>query len=189
MKELKKYETVATKETHIQNQLFTVGKIVNTHGLKGELKIYQYTSDKTDFEEFEYILVKQSPLLNDDNYYRLNVEWVRYVKNMVLIKLLYLNDINDVLPLKDKDVFYPRNEYLLPEEGSYFITDLIGLEVYNGDSKIGKIKDVLQNTTQDIYVISTENNNDVMIPAVKEFIKNVDIEGGRMDVEVIEGLI
>jgi 16S rRNA processing protein RimM len=168
-----------------EEELFNVGRIVNTHGLKGELRIYPYTEDKENFEEFEYLLIPAAK----GKYKRLEIESVRYVKNLVLVKFESFNDINEVERYKEIPVFFPRHEYELAE-GEFFIVDLIGLEVYDEEKgRIGVVADVLQNTAQDIYVVKSDEFGEVLIPSVKEFVKSVDIASRRVTVKLIEGMI
>jgi 16S rRNA processing protein RimM len=174
------------KLTYRSDELFTVGKIVNTHGLKGEVKVYPYTSAKEDFEEFDYLLVKSGK----DSYERIEVEWNRYVKDMVLAKFEGYDHINDIMRLKDKEVFFPRSEYDDIEDGEYYVVDLIGLEVVDeARGRIGVLKDILQNRSQDLYVVKCDDGREVMIPAVDEFILDIDMDKKRMSVKLIEGLI
>lgn len=163
---------------------FTVGKIVNTHGLKGELKVQYYTETLEDFEEFDYLLIEGE---GDEKFI---IENVRSVKNTVLIQFEKFNDINQVERFKNKEVYYLRKDYEDLEEGVYYIVDLIGLEVVDRTrGVVGKLKDVLKNTAQDIYVVEKPEGGVFYMPAVEAFLDRVDIEAGKIHVNLIEGLI
>ena len=164
---------------------FTVGKIVNTHGLKGELKVQYYTETLEDFEEFEYLLIEGE---GDKKFL---IEGVRSVKNTVLLQLEGYNDINQVEHFKNKEVYYLREDYNDSEEGGYFIVDLIGLDVVDRTrGKVGVLKDVLKNTSQDIYVIKKiDGSGDFFMPAVDAFLDRIDLEEGKIYVNLIEGLM
>lgn len=164
---------------------FTVGKIVNTHGLKGELKVQYYTETLEDFEEFEYLLIEGE---GDKKFL---IDGVRSVKNTVLLKLEGYTDINQVEHFKNKEVYYLREDYDNSEEGGYFIVDLIGLDVIDRTrGKVGVLKDVLKNTSQDIYVIKkSDGSGDFFMPAVDAFLERIDLEEGKIYVNLIEGLM
>jgi 16S rRNA processing protein RimM len=164
---------------------FTVGKIVNTHGLKGELKVQYYTETLEDFEEFEYLLIEGE---GDEKFV---VDNVRSVKNTVLIQFEKFNDINQVERLKNREVYYLRKDYDSLEDGLYYIVDLIGLDVVDRTrGKVGTLSDVLKNTAQDIYVIKkTDGTGEFYMPAVEAFLDRIDIEEGKIYVNLIEGLI
>lgn len=164
---------------------FTVGKIVNTHGLKGELKVQYYTETLEDFEEFEYLLIEGE---GDKKFL---IDGVRSVKNTVLLQLEGYTDINQVEHFKNKEVYYLREDYDNSEEGGYFIVDLIGLDVIDRTrGKVGVLKDVLKNTSQDIYVIKkSDGSGDFFMPAVDAFLERIDLEEGKIYVNLIEGLM
>lgn len=164
---------------------FTVGKIVNTHGLKGELKVQYYTETLEDFEEFDYLLIE------GEGEEKFIVDGVRSVKNTVLVQFEKFNDINQVERFKNKEVYYLRDDYESLEEGVYYIVDLIGLEVVDRTrGTVGTLKDVLKNTAQDIYVIKkADGTGEFYMPAVEAFLDRVDLEAGKIYVNLIEGLI
>lgn len=164
---------------------FTVGKIVNTHGLKGELKIQYYTETLEDFEAFEYLMIE------GEGEEKFIVDGVRSVKNTVLVQFEKFNDINQVERFKNKEVYYLRDDYDSLEEGVYYIVDLIGLEVVDRTKgTVGTLKDVLKNTAQDIYVIKkADGSGEFYMPAVEAFLDRVDLEAGKIYVNLIEGLM
>ncbi len=164
-----------------------IGKIVNTQGLRGELKIYPLTDYIERFEEIDYVY------LEGEQNIKLIIEAIRFKKNLIIVKFRDLNNIDAVEKYKDKSIFIDEKQLRELPDDSYYIFDLIGIEVYDENNNyIGILKDVIQNAAQDTYVI--ENNNDeqaknFMIPAVREFIKNIDIENKKMIVKLIEGMI
>lgn len=161
-----------------------IGKIVNAVGLKGELKVYSYSDYKERFEELDNIFAGA-----DQKEYE--IENVRYQKEMVILKLAGVSDRNAAEEMKDKDLFIAENDLRELPEGTFYIKDLIGLAVIDATSQteIGKVKDVTQNTPQDIYVVESKNGSEVLIPAVKEFIKEINPEKGYILVTPIPGLI
>lgn len=170
----------------MKKDFLKIGQIVNTQGIKGELRVYPLTDYKERFEELRWVYIGDN--LNDKFY----INSVRYKNNLVILKLRGINDINSAEQYKNQYlVIDKKNARDLPED-TYFIADLIGLEVYTEqDELIGKIKDVIQSGANDLYEITLADNSEkiVLIPAVAEFIKKVDLIKKRITVKLIEGLI
>lgn len=164
---------------------FTVGKIVNTHGLKGELKVQYYTETPEDFDEFEYLIIE------GEGDKKFSIESTRMVKNTVLVQFEGFTDINQVERFKNREVYYLREDYPELEEGLYYVVDLIGLKVMDASKgEVGILQDVLKNTAQDIYVIKKNDGSGVFyMPAVPAFLDRVDLETGCIYVKLIEGLM
>lgn len=164
------------------SEYVNIGKIANTHGIKGELKIIPLTDDKTRYEDLEYVFIEDET----DKFY---IEKIWYNKNLVMIKFKNFDNINDVLKFKNKFInVHKENLVKLPED-TYFIFDLIGIDVYTSDNtKIGSIKDVLQTGANDVYIINN-GKKEILIPAVKEIVKEVNLNEKTMIIEPIEGLI
>lgn len=162
-----------------------IGRIVNAVGLKGEVKVYNYSDYKERFEEIEEILIeKNHELCNMD------IEGVRYFKNMVILKLKGVDDRTSAEALKERDIYIPMEDIRVLPEDTYYIWDLVGCTVINLDTgePAGKIKDVLQNSAHDIYEIEDDDGKIHLVPAVEEFVKNVDIEKKEISIKPIPGL-
>ncbi len=158
-----------------------IGKAVSVTGLKGELRVYHYTDYKERFSEIKEVYLENK---------KYNIEGVRYMKEMVILKLAGINDRNEAEKHRNKDIFIDESEKRVLPEDTYYISELLGLMVYDQNEKyLGELCDVIQNSSQDIYEIKMENGNKFMIPAVEEFIKKIDIEKKIMNVSIIEGLI
>ncbi len=169
----------------MKNDRFTVGKIANTHGLKGELKIQYYTETLEDFEEFEYLMIE------GEGDKKFAVESVRSVKNTVLIQFEGFDNINQVEHFKNREVYYLRGDYEPLEEGVHYIVDLIGLAVIDRTrGHVGTLEEVLNNTSQQMYVIRKLDKSGVFfMPAVEAFLDRVDLEEGKIYVNLIDGLM
>lgn len=153
------------------------GKIVNTHGIRGEVKIQPWCDSAEFLCEFDVYYIDEKPI---------KVLAARAHKGCVLAKLDGVNDINAAMCLKNKVVYVDRSGLVLPE-GQYFISDLLGLPVITEDGvEIGKIKDVLNLPANDVYVVQGER--EYMIPVVREFVLNVDLEAQRVTVKLIPGM-
>ncbi|MEY8367274.1 ribosome maturation factor RimM [Anaerovoracaceae bacterium 42-11] len=159
-----------------------IGRIVNAVALRGEVKVYNYSGYKERYEELSRIIV------GDKEY---EIEKVRYQQQMVILKLSGVDDRNTAEALKTKDVFITEDDLLELPEDTFYIRDLIGLAVKDADSGelLGKLKDVLQPSSQDVYVVELAEGGQFMIPAVSEFIREVNLAEGVIFVHLIEGMI
>lgn len=163
------------------NDFFNIGKIVNTHGVKGEVKIYPYTDDVSKFEDFEYLIVQNEKII---------IESARVHKGMALIKFEGYDSIESVAAIMNQLVYISRDDVEDNGEGHY-IVDLIGSTVVDeSDNIIGVLKDVLQNTAQDLYEIKRADNGKMLyVPVVDAFVKSIDIEAKKIVVHLIEGMM
>ncbi len=160
-------------------ELIKIGKIVSPHGIKGQIKVYNY-SRRDRFEDISEITIDKETF---------NIESITSVKNMVILKIQGIDDRNSAEALRGKDVFMDEKYLDELKEDEYLIRDLIGLDVFRDESSsIGKVIDVLQYGPSDTYEIKLNNGKMAYIPAVKEFIKDVDLEKG-ITIETIPGLI
>ena len=159
-----------------------IWRIVNAVALRGEVKVYNYSGYKERYEELSRIIV------GDKEY---EIEKVRYQQQMVILKLSGVDDRNAAEALKTKDVFITEDDLLELPEDTFYIRDLIGLAVKDADSGelLGKLKDVLQPSSQDVYVVELAEGGQFMIPAVSEFIREVNLAEGVIFVHLIEGMI
>ena len=164
------------------NDYIKVGKIVNTHGIKGYLKCVPLTDDMERFEELKYIYTEK-------DYKKRKLMDVRYRNNIVYILLEDINDMSTAETFRDSYISILEDQLRELPEDSYYIFDLEDMEVYSDDGEyLGKIKEIHQTGANDVYEIANENKS-FLIPAVKEVVKNVDVENKRMVISVIEGLL
>lgn len=162
-----------------------VGQIVNSYGIKGELKVVPYTDDITRFDELKTIYIQIGKELEE-----YEIESVKYHKNNVLMKLKGIDDINDTERFRNCYLKIKRENAVKLPEDTYFIVDLIGIEVFeeNGTS-IGKIVDIFPTGSNDVYVVKDELGKQILLPAISEVIKEVDISNKKMIVNIIKGLV
>lgn len=163
---------------------FEVGQIVNTNGLKGFVKVKPFTDNIKEFEEFKSIyIVKHKELIE------YQIETVRYIKNMVLLKLQGVDDINKAEELRNLYLKVDRNKMPDLPEDSYYIVDLLECEVETIEGKLlGKVDDVFNTGSNDIYVVKDEFGKQILLPAIGEVIKDVDISNKKIIVELMKGL-
>jgi len=166
-------------------QLMEIGQIVNTYGIKGFLKVVPFTDDVTRFEDLKSIYIQTKNTLKT-----VIIEEVKYAKNLVLLKLKGIDDINSAEVFKNCYIKIDRKDAVKLPEDSYFIVDLIGLNVFTDEGQsLGNIIDVYPTGANDIYVVKDEMGKQVLLPAIGDVIKNVDIENKKMIVHLIEGLV
>lgn len=163
-------------------EYFDIGYVSNTHALKGEVKIRPYTEDAKRFEKIKKILIDFNTELVP-----YEIEQVRYQKDVVLLKLKSVDSIEDAEKLKNHYIKIPRSEAKALDEGEFFIADLIGCEVYN-EELIGVLDDVFSAGGSDVYVIKRKGKKDLLLPAISDVVKNIDINNRRIDVEIPRGL-
>ena len=161
-----------------------VGKIINTHGLKGEVKIVTWTDSPDVFEDLEYVFAKRK---KED--IKLTVKNIKYQKNNIIVKFAEIDSIDEAQTFKNSILTADRDMLGELPEGVYYIADLIGCEVFDeNNNKLGEISDVFNTGAKDIYSVSRPQNKDLLIPVIDETIINVDIKNKRIDVKLIEGL-
>lgn len=162
-----------------------VGVITTTHGIKGEVKVYPTTDDINRFNDLKKIYLDTGK-----EYLPLEIEGVKYFKQLVILKFKDIKDINDIEKYKGKDLLIDRKDAIELEEDEYFIFDLIDSEVYTEDgNKLGVLTEVLTSAANDVYIVKTNDNKEVLIPSIKECILDVDIANKRIKVHLLDGLI
>ena len=160
-----------------------VGKIVNTHGLKGEVKIVTWTDTPDVFEDIEYVYAKKK-----HEEIKLTTKNIKYQKNNIIVKFAEINSIEEAETFKNSVLSCDREQLGELPEGVYYIADLIGCTVFENEKELGKISDVFNTGANDIYAVSRPQQKDLLIPVLEETVKKVDIENKRIDVVLIEGL-
>lgn len=165
-------------------QMLRVGVITSTHGVRGEVKVFPTTDDAKRFKTLKKVILDgREPL-------ELSIEQVKFFKNMVILKFKGYDNINDVETWRQRDLLITRDQAVELKEDEYFITDLIGLTVVNEEKTVlGRVKDVLETGANDVYVVELTSGKELLLPAIKDCILNVDLEDGRMKVHVLDGLM
>ena len=155
-------------------QFVEAGEIVNTHGIKGEIKVLPWMDGPEDLCEFDRCRIARKDY---------EIELARVQKTCTLIKLKGVDTVEDAQLLRGKTVLLYREDI---SDEIIFAAELIGVEVFCGDEKIGDVADVLDYPGNKVYVVKGEK--EYMIPAVKEFILDTDMEANRMQVKLLEGM-
>ncbi|MCT4687398.1 ribosome maturation factor RimM [Vallitalea sp.] len=164
---------------------FNIGKIVNTHGIRGEVKIIPLTDEPKRFELLEYVYIDNNRTIE-----KYTINSIRYFKNMIIIKFDELKDMTSAEKLKQSIIKIPRELALPLEDDEYYVQDLIGIDVSTDAGRdLGTIKDIIFTGSNDVYVIETDDKKEILIPAIKQCIKQVDMKNKTMIVLLLEGLI
>lgn len=161
-----------------------IGKIINTHGLRGEVKVYPLTDDAKRFDLLE------NAYLGDEKI-QVQVEGVKYQKNLVILKFKEYSHINEIEALKDYYIYVDEAGRIALPKDHFFIYEILNSQVFNIDMNlIGTLIDVIQGSGNDVYVVKdSKNGKEYLIPAVKQFVKKVDIEEKKIYIDPIEGMI
>lgn len=168
----------------MNNNQLEAGKIINTHGLRGEVKIVTWTDYPEVFEEIEFLYVHKKT--GDE---RLDVKNVKYQKNNIIVKFAQINSIEEAEKYKNMILYVDRDQMPPLPDGMNYIVDLIGLEVYNEEGvKVGVIADVFNTGANDIYDVKREGKKNLLLPVIDDCVKEIDTENGRVIVNVMEGL-
>jgi 16S rRNA processing protein RimM len=161
-----------------------IGQIVNTFGIKGMVKIRPFTDDIRRFDKLKKVYIKKN------NVKEYEIEEVKYHKDMVLIKFKGIENLEQANLLRNYYLLINRDEEEPLEEGRYYIVDMLGIEVYTDEGKkLGILDDIFNTGSNDVYVIKDELGKQILLPAIKEVIKQVNIENKKMIVHLIPGLI
>ncbi len=166
-------------------EFLEIGQIVNSYGIKGFVKVVPFTDDVTRFEDLKTVYIEKGKKLTE-----YIIEEVKYSKRVVLLKFKGIDDINQTDEIRNCYIKIDRKDAVELEENSYFIVDLIGLEVFSDEGTyLGKIDDVFPTGSNDVYVVKDELGKQILLPAIKEVIKDVDIDNKKMIVHLIPGLV
>jgi 16S rRNA processing protein RimM len=157
-------------------QFLTVGQIINTHGLKGELKIFPLTDDLRRFRKLKSVYIDGTAM---------NIVWCKLQADKVILKIENIDTIEEAMKYRSKYIEVTREDAVELKEGSFFITDLIGSSVFDetGNS-LGIISDVIQTGSNDVYWIKAPK--ELLIPALKEIVTTIDVENKKIIIKPVE---
>ncbi len=162
-----------------------IGQIVNTFGIKGFVKVNPFVDDISRFDDLKKVYVKSNKTLKE-----MEVEEVKYHKNMVLIKFKRIDRVEEAESLRNSYLEVDRENAIELQEGEYFIADLLGLNVITEEGEtLGKLEDIFNTGSNDIYVVRTYDGRQILLPAISEVIKEINLEENKIVVHLLEGLI
>ena len=161
-----------------------VGKIINTHGLKGEVKVTVWTDAPEDFERLEYALVKRG-----GGEKRLNIEGVKYQKNNIIVKFREITSIDEAQSYKNAVIYVPKDALGELPENVYYIADLIDCTVFDENgAELGVLQDVFSTGSNDVYDIRREGAKPLLVPIIEGVVKSVDTDNKKIIIKIPEGL-
>lgn len=165
--------------------ILQVGAVTSTHGLAGEVKVFPTTDDPKRFKKLKKVLLDTGKGMRE-----LEVAHVKFLKNLVILKFRGCDKIEDVMGFKGRDLYVTRENAVKLKKNEYFIADLIGMKVFLEDGTyLGMLAEVLQTGANDVYEVHMEDGREVLIPAIRQCILDVDIEAEKMTVHLLEGLL
>lgn len=165
-------------------EYFEVGQIVNTFGIKGQLKVKPFTDDMERFEELKTVYICKKNEMK-----KVEIEDVKYNKQCVLLKVKGIEDLTEAEKYKGLFLKIDRKDAKKLPKDTYFIADILGLEVYTEEGELlGKVDDIFPTGANDVYVVKDELGKQILLPSIPEVLKEIDLEKGKVIVHLIEGL-
>ena len=165
--------------------ILQVGVITSTHGVRGEIKVFPTTDDVKRFKRLKEVILDTGK-----EQMTLEIEGVKFFKQFAILKFKGFDNINDIEKYKGKSLFVTRENAVKLRKDEYFIADLIGLKVLDEEEKeIGELKDVIETGANDVYVITMTDGRELLLPAIKQCVLSVDVEGGTIKVHILDGLL
>lgn len=165
--------------------ILQVGIITSTHGVRGEVKVYPTTDDVRRFKRLKEVILDTGK-----EQMTLNIEGVKFFKQFVILKFKEFDNINDVEKFRQKSLYVSRENAVHLNRDEYFIADLMGLRVLDeNNTEIGTLREVMETGANDVYVIDMKDGRELLLPAIKQCILQVDLENGFVKVHILEGLL
>ena len=162
-----------------------VGVISSTHGVRGEVKVFPTTDDVTRFTQLKKVYLETGREMLP-----LEIQNVKFFKQFAILKFKGIDNINDIEKYRGKSLMIDREDAVDLDEDEYFIADMIGMKVCTEDgSEFGTLKDVMETGANDVYIIDSLEHGEVLIPAIRECILDVDMDEERMTIHLMEGLV
>lgn len=162
-----------------------VGVISSTHGVRGEVKVFPTTDDVTRFRQLKKVYLDTGREMLP-----LEIQNVKFFKQFAILKFKGIDNINDIEKYRGKSLMIDRKDAVDLDEDEYFIADMIGMKVCTEDgSEFGTLKDVMETGANDVYIIDSLEHGEVLIPAIRECILDVDMDEERMTIHLMEGLV
>ena len=162
-----------------------IGVISSTHGIKGEVKVFPTTDDLDRFKQLKEVILDTGK-----EHIILEIEGVKYFKQMAILKFKGIDNINDIEKYRGKDLLVTRENAIKLDKDEYFIYDLIDSEVVSDEGiKLGTLIEIMSTPANDVYVVKMENGKELLIPSIKECILEVDVENKKILVHLLDGLL
>ena len=165
----------------MERKKITIGRIVNTRGLKGKVKVLPMVDDLDLFESIEYVMIDGK---------KFEMEGTKYFKGNAILKLSGIDTIEEAENYKTKKIDIFEEDLPALEEGVYYVKDLLGLTVETEEGeKLGKIIDVFKTGSNDVYTVKQADGKEIYLPAIKDVVQKIDLKEKKVTVKLIEGLL
>lgn len=169
----------------MSDEFIMVGKVVSTQGNKGEIKVLPLTDSTDRFKKLTSIFIR-----NNIDRKTLKIEKIRIKENMVILKIENIENIKEAKMIVGSYLEVKRENAVKLPKGTYFVFEIIGLEVYNKNNIfLGKVDNVISTGSNDVYVVKSKDKEELFIPAIREVVKNIDLEKKRITINMVDGLI
>lgn len=166
-------------------EILQVGVISSTHGIRGEVKVFPTTDDPGRFKKLKHVILDTGKEQKN-----LEITGVKFFKQFVILKFKGIDNINDIEKYKGKSLYVTRENAVRLKKDEYFIADLVDMQVFLEDgTPFGVLTDVMKTGANDVYCIQTQEHEEVLIPAIGECILDVDVEGQKMTIHLMPGLV
>lgn len=165
------------------DELLQVGIISSTHGIRGEVKVFPTTDDANRFRKLKEVILDTGR-----ERLTLQIEGVKFFKKFAILKFKGYDNINDIEKYKGASLLVAREDAVKLEQDEYYIADLLNMEVVTDEGEKGILMDVIETGANEVYVVEFETLGEILIPAIRDCILNVDVEAGSMQVHLLEGL-
>lgn len=178
------FQTLENEVLQYMEDKFRVGVIANTHGIRGEVKVYPTTEDPARFRKLKTVLLDIG-----EKYLELEIASVKFFKNLVILKFKGIDNINDVEQYKGMDLYVSRENAIPLEEGEYYLADIIGARLITEEGEdFGELTDILETGANLVYVVEHEGK-EVLLPVIPDCVKNVDVAKQEITVHIMKGLL
>ena len=165
-------------------QFLQVGVISSTHGIRGEVKVFPTTDDAARFKQLKSVLLDTGK-----ERIGLEIQSVKIFKQFVIVKFKGIDNINDIERYKGRSLLVSREDAVELDKDEYYIADLIGMDVFTEEGHFGVLRDVMETGANEVYIVDSDSHGEVLIPAIRQCVLNVDPEENRMTVRIMDGLI
>lgn len=167
------------------DDMLRIGVIANTHGIKGEVKVFPTTDDINRYKQLKEVILDTGK-----EHKKLEIENIRFFKQMVIVKFKGIDTINDIEKYKGKDILVTREQAIPLEEDEYFIYDIIGAAVITEEGReIGTLEEVLQTGANDVFVVKSLEGKELLFPVIKDCVLDINIEEKKVTIHVMKGLL
>ena len=164
---------------------FQIGVITQTHGIKGEVKVFPTTDDVKRFKRLEKVTIDSGK-----KRFEAEIESVKSFKQFVILKFKGFDTIEDIQPYKQAKLLVDREHAVRLRKDEYFVADLIGTKVVSDEgTELGVMTDVIETGANDVYVVKNSEGEEILFPAIKDCVKEVDLENGVITLHVMDGLL